>query len=140
MASALSLRFPTYEPDIVSVCAKYIARREKGTLNPDHLDDRLEDGCHEVGACGKTDTDDGTARSYVLSSLLKRLLVDSNENNCVRPETVRCGLLYIGDDVFGSCKVDEYLAAELLSDHLLLLITSVNANDTTSHGLRILAS
>ena len=55
-------------------------------------------------------------------------------------KTIGCGLLYIGDEVLGCSKVDEYLTTELLGDHLLLLVTSVNTDDTAAHSLRILAS
>lgn len=41
-----------------------------GSLDGDHLDDALEDGCAEVGACWKTDADDCSAWSYVLLSIL----------------------------------------------------------------------
>lgn len=110
------------------------------TLDPHHLDDGLEDGSLEVGTSGKTNADDGSARSDVLSGLLEGLLVDSDEDNSVRTKTIRCGLLYIGNDVLGGGKVDECLTTELSSDHLLLLVTSVDTNDTAAHSLSVLAS
>lgn len=69
------------------------------TLDPDHLDDGLEDWGLEVGTGGETNADDGTARSYILSCLLEWLLVDSDEDDRVGTETIWSGLLYIGDDV-----------------------------------------
>lgn len=110
------------------------------TLDPDHLDDRLEDGSLEIGTGGKTNADNGSARSDVLSSLLEGLLVDSDKDDSMGTKTIRCGLLYIGNNVLGGCKVDECLTAELLGDHLLLLITGVDTDDTAAHGFSVLAS
>lgn len=110
------------------------------TLDPDHLDDGLEDGSPEVSTSGKTNADNGSTRSDVLSSLLEGLLVDSDEDDSVRTKTIGCCLLYIGNDVLGGSKIDECFTTELLSDHLLLLVTSVNTDDTAAHSLSVLAS
>jgi len=110
------------------------------TLNPDHLDDGLEHGSLEVGTGGETNADDGSAGSDVLSSLLEGLLVDSDEDDSVGTKTIGCGLLYIGNDVLGGSKIDECLTTELLGDHLLLFVTSVNTDDTAAHSLSVLAS
>jgi hypothetical protein len=109
------------------------------TLDSDHLNDGLEDGSLEVGTSGETNADDSTARSYILGRLLEWLLVDSDKDDSVGTKTIRCGALYIGDEVLGSSKVDEYLTTEL-SDHLLLLVTSVNTDDTAAHSLSVLTS
>lgn len=110
------------------------------TLDPDHLDDGLEDWSLEVGTSGETNADDGSARSDVLSSLLEGLLVNSDEDDSVGTKAIRRGLLYIGNDVLGGGEVDKCLATELLGDHLLLLIASVDTDDTTAHSLSVLAS
>jgi hypothetical protein len=109
------------------------------TLDPDHPDNGLKDRSLQVGTSRKTNANDGTARSNVLSGLLEWLLVDGDEDDGVRTKTIRCSLLYIGDEILGCCEVDKYLAAEL-GDHLLLLVTGVDTDDTASHCLCVLAS
>lgn len=112
----------------------------KLTLDPDHLDDGLENGGLEVGTSWETNADDGAAWSYVLGGLLEWLLVDSDKDDCVRTKTIRCGLLNIGNEVLGCRKVNKDLTAKLLGNHLLLLVASVDANDTAAHCLGVLAS
>jgi hypothetical protein len=112
----------------------------KLTLDSDHLDDRLENGSLEVSTGWETNADDGTAWSNVFGGLLEWLLVDGNEDDCMRTETIGCGLLYISDEVLGCCKVDKVLGTKLLGDHLLLLITSVDTDDTAAHCLGVLTS
>lgn len=45
---------------------RVLAVADVGSLDGDHLDDRLEDGCAEVGTGGETNADDGTAGTDVL--------------------------------------------------------------------------
>jgi hypothetical protein len=124
---------------VVSKCYE-IGENMQLTLDPDHLDDGLKDGSLEVGTSGKTNADDGTAWSDVLGSLLEGLLVDGDEDDSVGTKTIGCSLLYIGNDVLGLSKVDKCLTTELLGNHLLLLVTSVDTDDTAAHGLSVLAS
>jgi hypothetical protein len=111
-----------------------------GTLNPDHLDDRLENGGLQVGTSWETDADDSSAWSDVLSSLLEGLLVDSNENDSVGTKAIGSGLLDVSDDILARGKVDESLGTELFGTHLLLLVTCVDGNGAKTHGLCVLAS
>jgi hypothetical protein len=99
-----------------------------GTLDRNHLDDRLEDGRAEVSAGRETDADDCTARTDVLGGLLEGFLVDGNEDDGVRTETVLGAGLYILDDVLAGHEVDEVAATELLQAHSLLVITGVDGN------------
>lgn len=110
------------------------------TLDSDHLDNRLEYGSLEVGTGWETNANDCTASSYVLSSLLEWLLVDSDEDDCVGTKTIGSSLLYIGNKVLGCCEVNKGLGAKLLGNHLLLLVTSIDTKDTAAHCLCILAS
>jgi hypothetical protein len=109
------------------------------SLNADHLDDRLEHGRLEVRTRRQTDANDGTTGTDVLSRLLERLLVDSDEDDSVGPQTVWRSLLHIGDEVLARRKVDKGLGAQLLRAHLLLLRARVDGNRPQAHDLCILA-
>ena len=109
------------------------------TLDPDHLNDGFKDGSLEVGTSRETNADDGAARSYILGRLLEWLLVDSDKDGSMGTKTIRCGALHIGNEVLRSSKINEYLTTEL-SYHLLLLVTSVNTDDTAAHSLSVLTS
>lgn len=109
------------------------------SLDSDHADDSVEDGGGERGVGGKTDADDGTLGSDVLSSLLEGLLLDGDEEDTVGAETVSGGSLDIADDVLGLGEVDESLGSERLAESLLLL-TTIDGNGVEAHGLAVLES
>jgi hypothetical protein len=82
-------------------------------LNPNHLDDSLEDRSLEVSASGQTDADDSSARANVLCGLLEGLFVYGDEDDGVGTEAIWCGFLDVGDEVLGGGEVDEGFCAEL---------------------------
>jgi len=73
-----------------------------------------------------------------LCSLLERLLVHGNEDDCVRTLSVFGRLLHLLDHVLASGEIDECLCAHLLQAHLPLLLTGVNGNHVQAHGFGVL--
>jgi hypothetical protein len=68
-------------------------------LDPDHLDDGLENRRLQIGASWKTNADDCTAWADVLGGLLEGLLVDGDKDDNMGTKAIGCCLLYIGDEV-----------------------------------------
>lgn len=77
-------------------------------------------------------------RTTYLGGLLEWLLVDSDEDDGMRSETVLSSSLHVLDDIAALGKVDERVRAKLLCAHLLLVVTSVDGNGPQSHGLSVL--
>ena len=75
-----------------------------------------------------------------LGGLLEGLLVDSDEDDGMRSETVLGGCLDILDEVLAGAEVNEGVRAELLQAHLFLLVTSVDGDGSEAHGLGVLLS
>lgn len=73
-----------------------------------------------------------------LSGLLEWLLVHSDEDDGVWAKTVLSRGLDVLDDVRAGGEVDEGFGAQLLQAHLLLLVTSVNGDDSQTHSASIL--
>lgn len=80
-----------------------------GSLDPDHLQDRLEDRRPDVGLGGQTDDDDRAPWSDVLGGLLEGLLADGHQDDGVGSQAVLGGVLDVLDHVAGFGKVDEGL-------------------------------
>ena len=106
-------------------------------LDADSLDNVREHLRLGNGAGGQTNQDDGTSGANVLSRDTNGLLRDSNVDDSVG--TTVGSSNNILDNVLGSSKVNKGLTTELL-DKLSLGITSINTNDTETHGLGVLNS
>ena len=76
-------------------------------------------------------------RSY-LCCLLEWLLVDSDEDDCMRTHSIFGGSLNILDEVLTRRKVDKGAGAQLLQRHLLLVFARVDGDHLETHGLGIL--
>lgn len=74
-----------------------------------------------------------------LGGLLEWLLVNGNEDDCVWALSVLGGGLHVLDDVVALHEIDESIGTEVFTK-LLLVITSVNADGTETHGLGVLLS
>ena len=70
-----------------------------GSLDPNHLEHRLEHWCADEGTSWQTNNDDCSPRSDVFGGLLEGLLVDSHQDDCVRTKPVIGGSSNVLGDV-----------------------------------------
>lgn len=79
-------------------------------------------------------------RSVYLCGLLEWLLVDGDEDDGVWTQAIRGSSLHILDDILALHEINKVPSTKLVKTHVLLLISSINTNDTKTHGLCVLAS
>lgn len=105
--------------------------------NLNHAQHSVKDRGLEVRIGGEANADYDAARAHILRRLLKRLLLDGDEQRGVRAEPVGRQGLDVGDQVFGGHEVDKVAAVAL--DERALVVAGVDADDAQAHGACVLA-
>lgn len=138
MASAESALFPTYEPLMVIILmtdSKTGARRYAPAGRPMAI--TVPRGRTYWGYQLQIHTGIVGNGTY-LSSLLEWLLVNSDQDDSVWSKAISSSSLDIADDVLAGQEVNKGLSTKLGS-HLLLLVTTIDGDDSETHCLSILA-
>lgn len=104
-----------------------------------HANHGLKDGRLEERTGGQTDRDDRAAGADILRRLLKRLLVDGDEQDGMGAHAILGRGLHIRDDVLAGREIDKRLRAQLARHHPGLLLARVDPDDLQTHRFRVLA-
>lgn len=108
-------------------------------LDSDHLEDRLEDWCSDMGTRRQTNHNDGSSGSDIFGSLLEGFLVDGHEDDSVGSEAVLSGCSNIFRDVARFGKVNECLCQVSDAGTLFTRLSSYACTHLLAHGLLVIS-